>query len=76
MDPTNERWQDPPPRSLILGMLSFSVLGFARDWRLGFGLLVFLAACVGIRWLLVLRYRRAVEVAGQTDPKRDKPESA
>jgi hypothetical protein len=39
MDPTNERWRDPTPPWLILSFLSFAAIGFAKDWRLGLGLL-------------------------------------
>jgi hypothetical protein len=76
MDPTNERWRDPTPPWLILGFLSFAAIGFGRDWRLGLGLFVFFAASVGLRWLLVLRYRRAVKLAGQVEATPDGTESA
>ena len=64
------------PPWLILGFLSFAAIGFGKDRRLGLGLLVFFAASVGLRWLMVLRYRRAVRLAGKVETTPDTTESA
>jgi hypothetical protein len=48
-----------PPTTLLLGFLGFSLLGFAKDWRLGVALFAWFGLCVGLFYLLCLRYQRA-----------------